>query len=462
MNLILTSFLRRIPGFVLLFMLLSTTAAAQLPADSDNEAGREPLNLNEVIQAALEHYPELKMHEQEIQKAGLKRRQVLQTLLPKVSLEGSYTFLDNPIAIGLPELSLEVSPGLELSPDLPDAQLQSDRFFQSRVQIEQVLFTGGEVLYGARAAEHGKSARAHQAEAAKAALIKEVIEAWNRITLFKQSVRVTQEALERVGFEQTRAEQAWEEGLLPYYDITRIRVFRRQLMDQQTELKGRLELTYEQLSRLSGLPAEAFSTLSPETDMLGWSDAEEHSWRGRPEWQAAGENVRAREQLLRAERGAYLPTVFAFFQRELYEDDLTSLDPVWAAGAGFRWTVFNRGQTRTGIELARRDLNIAREQRALAADGFELRLRQAGIDRDVAERRLQTAELMVEESEVSLDLATRRYELGLSDVSERLQAETDLQEALLSQKKAIYALQRARVKELAATGALRPALFSTE
>lgn len=448
---------------ILHFLLLTTVpASGQVQEPPEEEAEKDTLTLNAAIQSALAYYPQLAIQQHEIEKAGLKRNQALQTFLPKVSLEGRYTFLNEPIAIGLPELNIQVSPDLVLSPDLPDIEIQSDRFFQASLQIEQVLFTGGEVLHSVRAAGHGHSAKMHEAEAAKAALIKDVIEAWDRIAMLRQSLRVLDEALERIIFEQTRANQAWEEGLIPYYDITRIRLFRQQLMDQQAELRGGLELTYEQLSLLTGLSAGRFRTNQSVSETAELPNATPNTWHQRPEWQAANENVRANEHLVKAGKGDFMPSVFAFFKRELYEDDLTLLDPLWAAGAGFRWTIFNRGQTTRELQLARKDLNIAREQRALAADGFELQQKQADIEQEVAASRLQTAALMVDEAETTLDLATRRYELGLGDVGERLQAEADYQQALLAQEKARFALRRAQVEALATSGSLRPSMFKNE
>ncbi|AXJ01189.1 Outer membrane protein TolC [Cyclonatronum proteinivorum] len=459
---------------VLCFAVISTEASGQ----TGTGAGYSPdsgaavteasaVNLQEALAAALANYPELAMYRHKTEIAELRRKKAYQTYLPKASLEARYTFLNETIGITLPDIQFEPVPGLIIAPDLPDVQLQSDRYFRASLQVEQVLLTGGEVLYAARAAEQGRIATVHQAEAAKTALIVEVTEAWDRVALIQQSVQVVSDGLARMDFEQERALKAWEEGLIPYYDLTQLRLFRQQLTDQLTELEGALQLTHEQLSLLTGLPVSRFAAVSPSSDAAALLFGEDEElfdsnaevWQLRPEWQALNASVQAGEELVKARRGAYLPTAYAFFHRELYENDLSLLDPVWAAGAGLRWNIFNRGHTTRELQMAQQQLSISREQRNLAADGLQLQLQQAMIERNVAQRRYETAHEMVAEAEVMLGLAVRRYELGLGDAGERLQAETDYQQAQLRREQAAYALSRARMKVQKASGQLHAAPF---
>lgn len=444
--------------------LITSLAGFDANATDESEPlqNESALTLTVAVDHALEYHPDLRKQRLQIEIAALERKSLLQGYLPGVSLQSRYTWLDEPLSLSVPEFNLEVMPGVSISPDLPQIRLQDDRFFKASLHVKQILFSGFRIPSGARALKHKKEALEFLQEAGEAGLITAVAEAWDRVILLNTSLRVIEEATKRLDFEYEKAEKAYETGLIPYYDLSSLRAYRQDLRAKQTDLTGMLDITLEELSYLTGLDSELFrnTTFSAKHSGLdGLIDDETGLQAGeavkRPEIRALESQVQAQRALTRVEKGRYAPEVFAFYQRELYEDDLSILEPVRAMGVGARWTIFNRGQTARAVQISNRELRAAELELDHVDRGLQVKGQQAVIARRVAGEKAETARLYQLEAETGLRLAQRRYELGLSDVGERLAAETDFREASLMAAEATYLQRRAEMDIALSNGRIK-------
>ena len=450
---------------VCVFLITSLAGFDANAIDTDESEplqNESTLTLAVAVDHALEYHPDLRKQRLQIEIAALERKSLLQGYLPGVSLQSRYTWLDDPLSLSVPEFNLEVMPGISISPDLPQIQLQDDRFFKASLHVEQVLFSGFRIPSGARALKHKKEALEFFQEAGEAGLITAVAEAWDRVILLNTSLRVIEEATKRLDFEYEKAEKAYETGLIPYYDLSSLRAYRQDLRAKQTDLSGMLDLTLEELSYLTGLDSELFrnTTFSAKHSGLDELIVDETGLQPgeavkRPEIRALESQVQAHRALTRVEKGRYAPEVFAFYQRELYEDDLSILEPVRAMGIGARWTIFNRGQTARAVQISNRELRAAELELDHVDRGLQVKGQQAVIARRVADEKAETARLYKQEAETGLRLAQRRYELGLSDVGERLAAETDFREASLMAAEATYLQRRAEMDIALSNGRIK-------
>ncbi|MCH8558538.1 MAG: TolC family protein [Balneolia bacterium] len=442
-------------SMLMLLFLGGQPEGAPQPAEAAKQ-----LTLETAARHALEFHPELRIQNLESEISELERKRTLQTFLPRVTLQSRYTWLDEPVSIGVPDFSLEVMPGLTLSPDLPDIQLQDDRFFNASMQVEQVLFTGFRVTNAAKAMRHKTEALEFLKQAGEAELLAALTESWDRVMLLNASLGVLNEAETRLDYEYTKAQGAYENGLIPYYDLSALRSHRQELRSRQAELRGKRDLMFQELSYITGINTDEFTraefdyTNSDLSALIVQGDMEMPNGQP-PEIKALESRIQAQRSASRAAQGGYAPEVFAFYNKELYEDDLSILEPVRAMGVGARWTIFNRGQTTRLVQIASRELRAAQLELEHATRGFEVKTEQALINSRVAEEKAITARLYREEAETGLRLAQRRYELGLSDISEHLQAETDFRRAALMEAEANYLLRRAEVDMALATGSLR-------
>ena len=438
-----------------LYFVMLASCPMQLIAQHEEKT----LEFDTVLEKAIQNYPEIRMAAIEQEKAEVQRKSILQTYLPKVSLESNYTWLDDPLKFNLPPLSIDLAPGMTVEPDLSDIYLQDDEFYRANFRIEQVLFTGGRVPNKARAAGAMSKSLGYMADAKITDIIQAVAEAWDQLALLSESILVVDEGIERIRFEYERSTKAYEKGLIPYFDLTKIRYYEQELIQHKNELQGNLELTFQLLEMYTGIPAQEFKNTDTELvefKMEEWTMDSNNIWQKRPEYLAADQAVKAKQSAIGAQRGNYMPQVFAFYHRELFEDELSALDPVRAVGIGVRWEIFNRGQTTRKYQLAQRERSAAMEQQRMADRGLKLKFQQSLTDINNARIKIETANIMKNEAKTSLRLSERRYELGLATVGERLEAEVEFQNAQFQYNRALFDHRRAMIDYLQSTAQLNP------
>jgi len=476
---------------ITIVLLAGLLAGAGRPALSDaqpaatNPAGNQQQctrpTLSEVLERSVSLSHTLKAGKAEADKARFDRHMIYQTYLPNVRLESSFRSLDQRVRFRMDPLTLPFPEPHGLQVSIPPITLQERNTFRASVEVTQVLFTGFKVPRMGQAAYHGEQAALHMVEADKQELLLETAEAYDELVLVEEALRVLDRAERRLQEEQRVAERAFEEGLIPAYDLTRLRIARNDLEKERIRREGDRELAARKLEHLSGIswrkffdpapvgnrerdqasasrptsPSASASTLPQDTG-LALIDVvpDDIPHYTRPEVQALKEAGMAADYQYRAGRADYFPHAYAFLRQELYEDDLSVLEPARVMGVGLRWELFDGFNRSRRIQKAERDRVIARERLDEVASLVELERRQAEVRLSVAERQLEVAGETLTEAGTSLRLSTQRYRLGLAPVSEKLEAETGYQRAELEWQQAVFEQRRAAMQLLRANGHL--------
>jgi len=159
----------------------------------------------------------------------------------------------------------------------------------------------------------------------------------------------------------------------------------------------------------------------------------------------AGENLRAAKSEL-------YPTVYLFGIRELYEDDLTVLEPDWAVGAGVKFTIFD-GQARVNRIHAARKL---REQADLTRQkvGRDLETLVSSRYQELMKSREQFDALQssLDLAEENLRARKRSFEEGLATSLDVVDAQLSLSAIKVERMQAAYGFDVALAQLLEACG----------
>ena len=468
----------RIIKLVLFSVLLTVTGypalsraqpvATNLPANAQQST--RP-SLSEVMERSVSHSYTLKSGMAEVDKARFDRHLAYQTYLPNVRLESSFRSLDQRIRFRVDPLTLPLPEPKGLQVAIPPITLQERNTFRASVEVTQVLFTGFKVPRMGQAAYHGEQAARQMVEADKQALLLETAEAYDQLVLIEQALRVMDRADRRLKEEHRVADRAYEEGLIPAYDLTRLRIARNDLEKERIRWEGDRELAARKLEHLSDISWRKFVDVVPDgTTVQEQADASkalpdsrlelidlrpgDTPQYTRPEVQALEEAGKAADYAYRARRTDYFPQAYAFLRQELYEDDLSVLEPARVMGFGLRWELFDGFDRSRRIQKAERDRVIARERLEEAASLVELERRNAEVRLSVAERQLDVAVETLAEAETTLRLSTQRYRLGLAPVSEKLEAETGYHRAELEWQQSVFEQRRAAMELLRSNGNL--------
>ncbi len=326
--------------------------------------------------------------------------------LPEVGVTARATRIDNEIVIDLDPIRQAM---LKLHPTVPPAaippftkQVQGESFNNATLNATLPIYSGGRIEAGMRAA----SAAVDAAEAQQQGTVGEVatdlatryfglqLAIQNRIT--RQSTRASlvrhvenARSLERNGqiarAERLRAEVAAAESE---------RDLQQAISDEQL---ARLALASTLSSDTAVTPSTALfrvGRLAPVDSFKALARAHNPALaRLVAEQRRAGEGVRAA-------RGELLPSAGLFALRELYTNDLTILQPKWAAGVQLSVPIFQ------GERLAR-------------VQGAKAQERQVGL---VRERAIRDIELLVEQRYRQVE--TARTQLVSLDATRSLAEES--------------------------------------
>jgi hypothetical protein len=246
-----------------------------------------------------------------------------------------------------------------------------------------------------------------------------------------------------------------EEGLLSKAERLHAEVAQAEAARQVRKADHDLALATSALANTLARDGELPLAGSPLFVVRSFGTLEDFVGKAREQNPALGRLAALRRlarQGTRAERGAFLPEVYVFGLRELHEDDLTILEPTWAAGVGARLALFTGG---------------ARLKRLAAATQREERVRSLArkADRDVAtlvEQSWRRATNALDQFDTlaasralareSVRVRTRAFEEGVGTSLEVVDAQLSLARVELERLAASYDFAVALADLLAASG----------
>ena len=456
-------------GFWVRTVLMSVLVVFHAAGVADAQTPKAPC-LDEVLQQAILHDREVEIAGHMAEAAAIERRKAVESYLPQFGLESSFRVIDE--AIGTDPFILPPPADMVR---VPSITLQEKRTFRAGIEVSQLLFSGFEVPRKIRAADHGHMAAQFLTEAKKQHLVLSVAGLYDSLSLTEQALALMDREHERLAAEKEKAMKAFSEGLIPYYDLARLDTAINEIYSRRIEIRGKRHLAALRLEQVSGIDRDRFFGDVPELAVIemppgidparppaSGSGGGERS-RGMhaapvngdpPDVKALYEARQAAGYLYQAERSAYLPKVVAFYRHELYEDDLSVLEPARAGGVLLRWDLFTGLSRSREVQQANIEQQIASSRLADARLDAAMGREQASVNEAVARQQIEAADANLKSVALSLELASERYDAGLAPVSEFLEARADYQRARLARMEAVYQQRRAAMDSLYTHGML--------
>lgn len=129
--------------------------------------------------------------------------------------------------------------------------------------------------------------------------------------------------------------------------------------------------------------------------------------------------------------------------------------PAYLVGVGFQWDIFTGLKNDNNIQRTSIEKNIAENKKTDAEEKLQLFEQKVQIEFDVKSQQVLLKEKEKDVAANSLKLAIASYREGLINITERLQAETDYQKAVLEYLKMIAMQRQAALELLTASGSLQ-------
>ena len=284
----------------------------------------------------------------EVKAAKAEQSSMRGLYLPTVGVKGSYTRIDEPITIDLNAIRSVIQTFHAVPLPSFETQVQEEKFFKAQAYATLPLFTGGKIASANAAAKANYLSAQAQADILANKLLVDLSTKYFGNLLAQKMVQVRGQFLQNAKQNAENGAKMFRAGVISKVEKMSVDVILAQAQRDynsavndaniaQTLLKDILSETEEIIPNsplfvlpLERLPSlEEFKTKALSTPILNFIDSKKALSK-------ANEN---------AQKADFLPTFYLFATRELYTRDLTILDPDWALGVGFTWSLFEGGQT---------------------------------------------------------------------------------------------------------------------
>lgn len=423
------------------------------------------------VEQAISHNKTLINAQLENQKVALDRENVKGKFLPTVSANAMYGYLNSTLDIDLPTKQLPLL-GTSIFDGSQKANISS-QMAMAGVTATQVIFSGLQISNGQKALEQKFKAQSLMTEAGYDQLAQEVIHSFDQLMLLKEVDLLINDSEKRLNKEHEKVVKGIENGFAIPYDRDKIKLAMLELESKKAEVQSNRELLLFKLEELTGLSQEELKQVSYQLAELGLN-LDDARQMNRKELDALEASGKAYEYVLKKEKGAKLPQVFAFGNisyLNAFGTDVTLKDvpvmgdlklqsnhlmmaPNFAVGVGMKWTIFEGKTHKTSIEKAKLDIQINDNKLADTREKLSLLQKKTEVDYQLALKKTKVNEQQVAIAKNNLHLASRQFEEGLADVTERLEAENEYYKQSLTYYNQILNQRLAATELLKANGNL--------
>ncbi|WP_262911746.1 TolC family protein [Joostella atrarenae] len=440
------------------------------PINAQNNLSNVEIDL---INRGLEKSYELKNSIHELSIDSIERKTIRQNFIPTLELDALYGYGSSGINVDFPTLQLPIT-GVNLFDGKTSFDAQG-QVFNTNLTAKALLFSGLQVNYGSKATDEKIKAKNYMLTAKRADLVKDMIATFDKIEFLKRSEVVILKSEERLAKEKARVTTAIKNGLAIPYDRDKITASELNLASKKAELYGNLGLLYLKLSMLTDVDV---STLEKQNfELKPWElQRNNNTFSDRSELKALNASVSAYDYKLKMNRNSFLPKIQArasLSYSNLFNANLDTpysllpggtninlelnefeLFPTYFLGVGMHWDIFTGLKNTNETKKTQIQKSIAEEEKNEVEEKLELFAKKMEIDFEVKNQQLLFKKQEMEVAKNSLNLAIKSYHEGLISITDRLQTETEYQNAALSYYKLVVEQRMVAVDLLISKGSL--------
>ena len=450
--------LLRISFFCLLMALFPTSSMAQQldPA------------LKVLIEKGLEKSHSVNVYDLDAEKARVDQKLAKSVFLPKVTLNGSYTRLNDDITfdedtqsllMSTQKLLIKEAAGIPFNSPFPENiplqqadNLQDKTILKSSVDVDWVLFSGFEATNAFKAGKHKEASVNFAGLAEKNRIALKIIETYDQLALVNASEQVLSASADYLEEQEYYVRKAIENGLATPISRKKIELAQQQLAGKQLEFSQNKTLLIEVLHQLTGENKEQLKNLQPELNSVMPDNL--MAAEKRNEIKALEEAEKATDYKAKMEKSHFIPKVALKGHYEFLEDDLSLLDPQWYVGVGVRWNIFDGNESRLQSLKSKLESRKYREKIEEAEEMIALSSIKAELSYESSLQNTQIAKKEIELAEATYEMLDKQYKNDLASINEVLDALKDLEQAKFQLQQSYFEQRRATTALLHAKGLL--------
>lgn len=424
--------------------------------------------LTNLIQKGLDKSHNLNTNRIEAEQAQVDQQLAKSVFLPKITLNGSFTRLNDDITfdqntqnllLATQKLVIKEAVGLPFNSPFPDnipledvPNLQNKNILKSSVDLDWVLFSGLEASNALKASQHKETSLNYVGLAERDKVALKIIEAYDKLALVKASKKVLTTSETYLDEQVFYVKKAIENGLATPISRKKIELAQQQLAGKQLDFEHNNILLIEVLHQLTGETKANLRLLDPQ--LQSFSVAVATTAEKRNEIKALEEAEKATLYKEKMEKSNFIPKVALKGHYEFIEDDLSLLDPKWFIGAGVRWNIFDGNQSRLKSKKIHLESQKYRDQIEDAEEMIALSVTKAELTYQASLQNTVLVKKEIELANETYDMINKQYKNDLASISEVLDALNDVEKANFKLQESYFNERRAVADLLHAKGIL--------
>ncbi|WP_025762981.1 TolC family protein [Dyadobacter tibetensis] len=411
----------------------------------------------------------IKINDLSIEQNKLDAQMAKNTFLPKFSVSGSYTRLDQDIRFdsnleqlltGTEKLLIKEAKGVPFNTALPAGVPTSEipalldrNVFKSAVDMDWVLFSGTKVSNALKATQHKEKALQYANTKEENGLVMKIIDTYDKLGLVVASEKVLNSSEAYLKEQEKFVNGAVENGLATPLDRRKVALARHQLETKRVGVQNNKSLLLAALEQLTGENLATLTGLEPRIEKM-YVDMQAEDSR-RSELLALEEVIKATDYQIKMEKSQYIPAVAARGHYEILKNDLSLLDPNWYVGVGVKWNLFDGNEARNKARKATAEKMKYEQQLLEAEEMIALSQTKAKLSLASANKKIEMNEEEVSLTRQMYEFVDKQYRNGLTTVTEVVEALNDVEKAEFNLYTAYYEQRKAGVDLMQAKGLLQ-------
>ena len=446
---------RRIQGLMLasaIFIWVLSIQASTMAAQGST------LTFDQALDSMLDRNESLLTARSEVEQREYEARAARGLNLPAVTVSGQFTRINDQINLDLNPIRDVI---LAMHPTVPESMvpsflenIQDDKFFKAQLNMVWPVYTGGKITAAKKAADAGIREAEAKLERATGTLTSNLARYYFAVRLADQVLRIRTEVRDALDLHMYQARRLQEEGFIARTELLHAQVAQAQADRELKASRRDLELARTALANILAsddpvTPASPLFLVSGLSPVDSFISQARNNHPALDQLDAVGEKAR---ENLRAAKSERYPTLYLFGTRELYENDLTVLEPSWAVGAGIKYTLFDGRARANRIHAARKmeeqaDLSrrkVARDLVTLVSSRYQELMK--------AREQYDSLQASLDLAEENLRARKRSFEEGLATSLDVVDAQLSLSSIQVERMHSAYSFDVALAQLLEACG----------
>lgn len=401
------------------------------------------MNVDEVVQYALAHNPDILTAVQNIQRASGNYINVRAGLLPRLNVQPGYTWLDPQIQNG------QKPPGAS-SAGIPSVQV--NQAWNINFQGTQLLYDGWKTPALTEAAKLSEQIAYFQLRQTIDRVVADVVRQFYQVVLNRALVIANEQQVALYSTQVTDQQSRYDAGTVPRFNVLQAQVQMANAMPPLIAAENNLRVSLFRLVQLIGMDYPNIQNVKIPFDVngeLGYyprkidENASIHTALQRnPSLKAQRSNILVTAKQVTAAISGWLPTINANggyqIQSYKYDQSLSETIEGWFFGATGSWAIFDGLATYGAVKQAKATMQSAKISYDNSVRGVVTEVQTAISNLQQAKETIESQRATVEQAAEALRLSRERLDAGAGVQLDVINAQVQLLQAQTSVLSALF------------------------